>query len=636
MSRCECLRLRTLVSALAVVCGLLFPPGCGVVARHAGLSEIHDLDSAANAFLVVLRTRLQNRNSIPHDDRSLYLLMRTARFPVCFHGLVLVLYQPGCRRIVVVRRGSPEPELLAEVVNRMLAHPRIGEFDLSDASRCRIQIDFILDPLRAVRFSALRESGLGSRRFESGVDGLRISGQGKVRYFLPGDAFVRSVLGLGQLRGHVRRMFPGTGFTHLRFMRFRTRSYVSFGNSWLRLYRGYPVLGEVGPDSITRAAQNAVGLVTRTAGPDGRFRYYYDAARDSMRDHEHPRRDPAKNPYYNLLRHMGGGLLVAEAYAASRDRRGLLCLRRAVKFMVAQIKRYELPGGDEAAYVFANRKAKLGASGLGLHLLIRYELLTRDESYRGLINGLKNHLLSQVRDTGEFRYYYINPYVPPGDRRNFSFYYPGEALMGLASYMRFKATPAERARMGKLVHKALVFLLNERPRIYRQWFKSLPSDAWLMMAICSLWEMPAMRKPAYRDFVFRDADTMVAHMYRPDHTPWPDAIGSFYYRYGDHPYPDGARCEGLLAAYELACRVGDRKRQARYYDALRAACWATLHLVNTTRSAYAVKRPDLTIGGIRFKFTRQWFRIDTIAHVAGFYLRFAPHWKAEDSFHPYE
>jgi hypothetical protein len=30
------------------------------------------------------------------------------------------------------------------------------------------------------------------------------------------------------------------------------------------------------------------------------------------------------------------------------------------------------------------------------------------------------------------------------------------------------------------------------------------------------------------------------------------------------------------------------------------------------------------MGGIRFKLTRQWFRVDTIQHAAGFYLRFLP------------
>ncbi len=40
-------------------------------------------------------------------------------------------------------------------------------------------------------------------------------------------------------------------------------------------------------------------------------------------------------------------------------------------------------------------------------------------------------------------------------------------------------------------------------------------------------------------------------MYTEANALYPDYVGSFYYHYGDHPYPDGARAEGLLAAPTL-------------------------------------------------------------------------------------
>jgi hypothetical protein len=69
-------------------------------------------------------------------------------------------------------------------------------------------------------------------------------------------------------------------------------------------------------------------------------------------------------------------------------------------------------------------------------------------------------------------------------------------------------------------------------------------------------------------------------------------------------------------------RVGDEERIARYHEALRLLAWATLRLCNTRDSVYSVPNPERTIGGIRFKLTRQWFRVDTIQHVACFYLKF--------------
>ena len=45
---------------------------------------------------------------------------------------------------------------------------------------------------------------------------------------------------------------------------------------------------------------------------------------------------------------------------------------------------------------------------------------------------------------------------------------------------------------------------------------------------------------------------------------------------------------------------------------------------DTCDSVYSAPNPERTIGGIRFKLTRQWLRIDTIQHVVSFYLKFLP------------
>ena len=170
------------------------------------------------------------------------------------------------------------------------------------------------------------------------------------------------------------------------------------------------------------------------------------------------------------------------------------------------------------------------------------------------------------------------------------------------------------------------FLLVDRPKEYTRHYTSLPSDSWLIMAINEMWDIPEMRKNSYKKFVFGDIDKMVSLMYKPDNALYPDYVGSLYYQYGDLPYADGARYEGMLAGFKLAIKIKDRKRIKRYHEALKMAAWAALHLCNTSESSYAVPRPDRTIGGIRFKNTRQWFRVDTIQHVAAFYLKFLPYW----------
>jgi len=75
------------------------------------------------------------------------------------------------------------------------------------------------------------------------------------------------------------------------------------------------------------------------------------------------------------------------------------------------------------------------------------------------------------------------------------------------------------------------------------------------------------------------------------------------------------------AAYQLALKVGDPQRIERYCDACNEIASATLRLCNTAESMYSAAHPERAIGGIRSKLTRQWFRVDTIQHVASFYLK---------------
>jgi len=76
-----------------------------------------------------------------------------------------------------------------------------------------------------------------------------------------------------------------------------------------------------------------------------------------------------------------------------------------------------------------------------------------------------------------------------------------------------------------------------------------------------------------------------------------------------------------LGAYLLAKKIGAEPRIDRYRLACERVVAATLQLCNTPESVYSAANRDKAIGGIRFKLTRQWFRIDTIQHVASFYLK---------------
>lgn len=604
--------------------------GYEIPALHSSARELAPYTSteADERFLHEVRDLLASGARIQQDDARLRALFEETSFPKTFHTVALVIYARGSKRVVVVRKKSGMPGV-ARVLDRVRQHPRYGELDFGDVDRTRIQLDFIRSAPTPVDLERLELGVAGWNRFEPGVDGFRLRTADDTDYFLPGDAFVRSVQDARQLRRHLRRMSGTDDLSQVEATRFTSESYISFGSSWLRLYRGIPPVSPVTQAAVERAAADAIDQVVRTMRDDGRFLYYYDTAKDSFVDREHPDRDPERDPYYNILRHSGGGLLLLFEYARSRDPELLPAVRRAAGFLVSQIRRYALPDGRTAGYVFYNRKAKLGGSGIGLAFLAEYERLTGDRRYHQAADELKNHLLGEIGDTGEFRYYkvYLDEDVEWSDNQDyFGFYYPGEAVLALASFHNHLATQDEKPEIRSKLRKALRFLVEVRPVVHRDHYTSLPSDSWLMMGINEAWNAPELRDPRWARFVFEDADKMVAQTYTPEDALYADYPGAFYYAYGDYPYADGARAEGLLAALQLAEKIGESDRVRRYGNTARAVVWATLHLVNTPQALYFADRPDLARGGIRFKHTRQWFRIDTTQHVAGFYLKLLPSW----------
>jgi hypothetical protein len=228
--------------------------------------------------------------------------------------------------------------------------------------------------------------------------------------------------------------------------------------------------------------------------------------------------------------------------------------------------------------------------------------------------------------------YYIHPSYQDGNplidmsdserRETFSFYYPGEALLGLALFANhFDGDDELLEEVLEKSEIALDWLVDERPNIYADLFTALPSDAWLMQAIEEWTKRTEFQKDNYINFVLNDAGTMIAKTYQEDDSPYIDYEGSYYYYYGDHFYPDGSRSEGLIAAYYMAKNLGNDEFANSFLEACRKTAKSQMILANVPQNIYAHKNPEKSVGAIRFKATRQWVRVDSIQHVACFYFR---------------
>jgi RND family efflux transporter MFP subunit len=88
---------------------------------------------------------------------------------------------------------------------------------------------------------------------ELGVDGLTARTEQKQVYFLPGDSFVKSYFSLKEIKSFLERSIGKENWPAAQLYRFRTESFVSYKNTWIPLFRGYPRLGPVTPKDLEQA-----------------------------------------------------------------------------------------------------------------------------------------------------------------------------------------------------------------------------------------------------------------------------------------------------------------------------------------------------------------------------------------------
>ena len=71
----------------------------------------------------------------------------------------------------------------------------------------------------------------------------------------------------------------------------------------------------------------------------------------------------------------------------------------------------------------------------------------------------------------------------------------------------------------------------------------------------------------------------------------------------------------------LARFLGNQELESKYLEACRKTAQSQMLLFNSDKNNYAHLNPEKSKGSIRFKATRQWVRVDSIQHVACFFLR---------------
>lgn len=559
------------------------------------------------------------------------------------------LFQTGQK---FIRYGSKRKDFETTInrdIEMLRKNKSFQNFSVNDENSCRIMIEYIIDR-KKINKNELNSERFDNGRFEIGINGLELRKDGISYYYMPTDAITLSHMGLRSALQTLVRKTPIAKLTNsiserlnilsasndYEYYLFRSRAFITYRNTCILLYRGNVRYTEFSYDVLYNQVIKSVDWILDNMYEDGRFLYYYDCCDDTYKDHEHPNR-PENNLYYNDLRHCGGVIALIRAYELTSDEKYIKAAKKALNWSVSISKEHDTNWG-KAYYAFYNNKAKLGGTGVLLVAMMQYRSFTGDKSFDEYIKGYTRHILSRVYKNGEILGYYIHPKYHNGEplinmtdeerKETFSFYYPGEALLGLALFANNFLDDENLAKeVRKISKKALDWIVDERPKIYADLFTALPSDAWLMQAIEEWCKDKDFQKQNYINFVFTDAATMVEKTYKRDDSPYIDYEGGYYYVYGDHYFPDGARSEGLVAAYYLAKYLKMDNLAQKLLNACKKVAMCQFHLFNDELNNYSHKNQLRSTNSIRFKATRQWVRVDSIQHVSCFFARL---YKAEN------
>lgn len=596
--------------------------------------------SAVNKVLQRVRKSLITGENLSITDLDLSDIINFDRAETLVY---ITLFQSGQK---FIRYGSKRQDFQSTLnrdVEMLRKNKKFSDFDVSDEVKCRIMLEYVIDrhPVSPAKLNSVH---FDNSRFEIGINGLELRKDGISYYYMPTDAITLSHMGLRSVLETLVRKTPIAKLSNSRSKRleilsqskdyeyylFRSRAFITYKNDCIPLYRGNVRYTEFSYDVLYNQVIKSADWLLANMYDDGRFLYYYDCCDDTYKDHEHPTR-PENNLYYNDLRHCGGIIALIRAYELTSDEKYIKAAKKAVDWSIAISKSHDTQWG-KAYYAFYNRKAKLGGTGVLLVAMMQYRSFTGDKSYDEYIKGYTRHVMSRVYKNGEILGYYIHPQFQNGQplinmtdeerKETFSFYYPGEALLGLALFANNFLDDEDLAKeVRKIGKKALDWIVDERPHIYADLFTALPSDAWLMQAIEEWCKDKDFQKQNYINFVFTDAATMVEKTYRHDDSPYIDYEGGYYYEYGDHYFPDGARSEGLIAAYYLAKYLNMNNLAEKLLNACKRVAMCQFHLFNDEINNYSHKNPERSLNSIRFKATRQWVRVDSIQHVSCFFAR---------------
>lgn len=425
------------------------------------------------------------------------------------------------------------------------------------------------------------------RMIEPGVHGLVLLGERINHRFAPTELFTTGLI----LADALKRLAQSSHATpadiiNVKLMRFRTLHWYDNGHDIVSLHRGLSI---VPPDAVTATGlDKAIAALAEYMSyrrlDSGLFTYQYEPGRDRYSDKQ------------NVVRQAGAAAAMAVYAAYSGKDTFAAAADASIRYHLQGLT--PLPGFDQTSFIATgDGRNKLGVTALVALAMAQHPASSKyDATRQKLVRGM----LALQQSTGMFLTAF-----PPTVQINAQEYFPGEALLALAAHY-------EHSPSGEILdafHKALSF--------YRAYFRDRPSPAfvpWQVQAYAAVARHTGRRD--YAEYVFELTDWLAQAQLTADNCPWAELWGGIAaHSRGRVGVATAAYLEGFADALDLARRLGDMERAARYERLVRGAARFVMQLQFRPEEAYFVPSPQDAVGGIRTSPSLNLLRIDHCQHA---------------------
>ncbi len=321
---------------------------------------------------------------------------------------------------------------------------------------------------------------------------------------------------------------------------------------------------------------------------------------------------PAEKNVYgrknNAIRQLMASRLLAEL---SHEDTSLISLhKKNMAFLMKWwYKEKEGKDGETEAYIYYNKKSKLGANAMMLRSYVASPFF---EEYRDAAQKIYRGIKACVEEDGGMIPFYHDPGYEY-DKDYLLTFYSGEAIVALVEYAQ-KINSKE----------VLALAIRSQDYYIQKYVHELEENyypayvPWHSISLNLLYKITGEDKYAQailtlndKVLELQDTSNFVGRFYNPS-TP----------QYGSpHTSSDGVYTEGLAYAYEVAKLTGNEQRANSYLKAIELSIANLRYVQFTPGECKNFEWPEIAIGGFKSRATGEWIRIDCGQHIMDAYRK---------------